>query len=134
MSSERKDGVAGVDRMWDSQWVNVVNAPEVLEALRDYRADEAVNIAVKLTEQAMAKNARQLAEQRAELLEALNRAFDLIALVGNPVTAGGVYDKSGAWTFAEALPRDANAKAVSEAFEVIAAAIANATQQRNAQE
>ena len=71
MSSERKDGVAGVDRMWDSQWVNVVNAPEVLEALRNYQSEDAVNIAVRLTEQAMAKNARQLAEQRAELLEAL---------------------------------------------------------------
>ena len=71
----RKDGVPGVDRMWDSQWVNVVNAPEVLEALRDYRAEDAVNIAVKLTEETMAANhAKASAEsgkQRAALLEAL---------------------------------------------------------------
>lgn len=73
---------------------------------------------------------RQLAEERAELLEALNRAFDLIALVGNPVKAGGGYDKNGAWTFADALPRDADAKAVGEAFDIIANAIALATQRK----
>ena len=101
MSSERKDGVAGVDRMWDSQWVNVVNAPEVLEALRDYRAGEAVEIAVKLTEQAMAKNARQLAEQRAELLEALQGVVRV-------------------------------ADRATDEFDAARAAIANATQQRNA--
>lgn len=79
MSSERKDGVAGVDRMWDSQWVNVVNAPEVLEAVRNESAQDAVNIAVKLTEQAMAKNARQLAEERARLLEALRSTRGVLA-------------------------------------------------------
>jgi hypothetical protein len=40
-------------RMWDSQWVNVVNAPAVLNA--DSQED-AVNIAVRLTEECMAKN------------------------------------------------------------------------------
>lgn len=112
MSSERKDGVAGADRMWDSQWVNVVNAPEVLEALRDYRADEAVNIAVKLTEQAMAKNARQLAEQRAELLEALK----LFVAHADEIDLGG---------------GDAVAT-TCESLQSARAAIANATQQRNA--
>ena len=67
----RKDGVAGVDRMWDSQWVNVVNAPEVLRA---ETAEDAVNIAVKLTEQTMAANhakaSAKAGEQRAALLEA----------------------------------------------------------------
>lgn len=108
MSSERKDGVAGVDRMWDSQWVNVVNAPEVLEALRDYRADEAVNIAVKLTEQAMAKNARQLAEQRDKFLVALKRIANHQGKPETPV--------------ANSVKKSAIARA----------AIANATQQRNA--
>ena len=116
MSSERKDGVAGVDRMWDSQWVNVVNAPEVLEALRDYRADEAVNIAVKLTEQAMAKNARQLAEQRAELLEALKKCE--YALRRYTIKSGS----------------DEDARHRSEGISLAQTAIANATQQRNAQE
>lgn len=78
MSSDvRKDGAAGVDRMWDSQWVNVVNAPEVLQA---ETAEEAVNIAVKLTEQAMAANhakaSAKSAEQRAALLEALREAME----------------------------------------------------------
>lgn len=40
-------------RLFDSQWVNIVNAPEVLRA---ESAEEAVNIAVKMTEQQMAKN------------------------------------------------------------------------------
>ena len=40
-------------RMWDSQWVNVVNAPEVLNA---ESTEDAVNVAVRMTEAAMAKN------------------------------------------------------------------------------
>lgn len=40
-------------RLWDSQWVNVVNHPDVLAA---DNAVEAVAIAVRLTEQAMADN------------------------------------------------------------------------------
>lgn len=43
----------GVERLWDSQWVNIVNAPEVLAA-EDAR--EAVHLAVKLTEARMAAN------------------------------------------------------------------------------
>lgn len=87
MSSDvRKDGAAGVDRMWDSQWVNVVNAPEVLQA---ETAEEAVNIAVKLTEQAMAANhakaSAKSAEQRAVLLEALRQ----IDATGRGSTDGG---------------------------------------------
>jgi hypothetical protein len=42
-------------RMWDSQWVNVVNHER---AYADWDMEEAINHAVKLTEQAMAKNIR----------------------------------------------------------------------------
>lgn len=41
-------------RLWDSQWVSVVNDPAVLNA---DDADEAVAIAVRLTERHMAHNA-----------------------------------------------------------------------------
>jgi len=41
-------------RLWDSQWVHVVNAPAVLNAID---ADEAVAIAVRMTERLMAQNA-----------------------------------------------------------------------------
>lgn len=40
-------------RLWDSQWVNIVNAPEVLNAESQ---EEAVNLAVLLTVQAIAEN------------------------------------------------------------------------------
>lgn len=40
-------------RLWDSQWVNIVNAPEVLDASD---REEAVNIAVRMTERAIAQN------------------------------------------------------------------------------
>lgn len=53
--TNRKDGAGGVDRLWDSQWVNIVNAPQVLNAENQ---EEAVNIAVRMTEQKMAENAR----------------------------------------------------------------------------
>lgn len=39
-------------RLWDSQWVNIVNNPEVLSTDKE----QAVSIAVKLTEKAIAKN------------------------------------------------------------------------------
>lgn len=71
-------------------------------------------------------------EQRAELLEALNRAFDLIASIGYPANTSGRYNKSGKWTFDEAIPDHTNASAIESAFDVIAEAIAHATQQRNA--
>lgn len=53
MTATMKEQGAAV-RLWDSQWVNIVNAPEVLNA--DSRED-AVNIAVRLTEKAIAENA-----------------------------------------------------------------------------
>lgn len=40
-------------RLWDSQWVNVVNAPEVLNAVDTV---EAVQIAVRMTESFIARN------------------------------------------------------------------------------
>jgi hypothetical protein len=40
-------------RLFDTQWMNVVNNPEVMGA---YDVEHAVAIAVKLTEEAMAKN------------------------------------------------------------------------------
>lgn len=40
-------------RLWDSQWVSVVNAPEVLNA---FDTDEAVRIAVRMTERFIALN------------------------------------------------------------------------------
>lgn len=40
-------------RLWDSQWVNIVNAPEVLDASD---REEAVNAAVRMTERAIAQN------------------------------------------------------------------------------
>lgn len=55
----RKDGKAGVDRLWDSQWVNIVNAPDVLNA---ETPEEAVNLAVRMTEQKMAENFQALAQ------------------------------------------------------------------------
>ena len=42
-------------RLWDSQWVNIVNSRDVLDAPD---ADEAVAIAVRMCEEAMAHNAR----------------------------------------------------------------------------
>lgn len=42
-------------RLWDSQWVNVVNHER---AYADWEQDAAIAHAVKLTEQAMAKNVR----------------------------------------------------------------------------
>ena len=55
-SNARGDGRPGIDRLWDSQWVNIVNSPEVLEALRNYEYEDAVNIAIRMTEQKMAEN------------------------------------------------------------------------------
>lgn len=40
-------------RLWDTQWMNVVNHPDVLGAAT---AEEAVAIAVKMTEERMARN------------------------------------------------------------------------------
>jgi hypothetical protein len=40
-------------RLWDGQWVNIVNAPTVLSA---FGREEAVAIAVRLCEEAMAIN------------------------------------------------------------------------------
>lgn len=40
-------------RLWDSQWTNVVNHAF---CYRDFTKEEAVALAVKLTEQAMARN------------------------------------------------------------------------------
>lgn len=40
-------------RLWDSQWTNIVNHAF---CYRDFTKDEAVALAVKLTEQAIAKN------------------------------------------------------------------------------
>ena len=64
-------------RLWDSQWVNIVNHEDCYCA---YDKEEAVALAVKLTEQAMAKNA--LASV-AELIEAAKSAeASLQQLVG----------------------------------------------------
>lgn len=40
-------------RLWDGQWVNIVNSPEVMDAPD---ASEAVAIAIRLTERAIAEN------------------------------------------------------------------------------
>lgn len=63
-----------MSRLWDSQWVNIVNAPEVLNAADK---EEAVSIAVRLTEQAMAKNAALAAKPAVpeELLERIKEAI-----------------------------------------------------------
>lgn len=50
------DGVCALNgevRLWDSQWVSIVNNPEVLAASD---AEEAVAIAVRMTEAAIARN------------------------------------------------------------------------------
>jgi len=46
-------GIGGEVRLWDSQWVAVVNDQRVLNASD---AEEAVAIAVRLTEEALAGN------------------------------------------------------------------------------
>lgn len=40
-------------RLWDSQWSNIMNAPEVLQASS---IEEAVYVAVRMTEKAIADN------------------------------------------------------------------------------
>lgn len=45
--------ITGEIRLWDSQWVNIVNAPEVRGASD---IEEAVAIAVRMTERAIAVN------------------------------------------------------------------------------
>ena len=67
---------------------------------------------------------RQLADQRAALLEALRKAQGLIAGVGYPADSSGRYHKDGAWTFDEAVPDHTNASAIEDAFAAINAAIA----------
>ena len=47
---------AGEHRLWDSQWTNVVNHGN---CYRDYSKEDAVAMAVRLTEQGMAKNMTQ---------------------------------------------------------------------------
>lgn len=114
ISNERKDGLSGVDRMWDSQWVNVVNAPEVLEAVRNESAEAAVNIAVKLAEQEMGANTRSLL---AYLFKDISKEV-------------------ASWRKPSPYMHSCCAEAVhqmcDELDELIAVAIANATQQRNA--
>ena len=55
-------------RLWDPQWVNVVNAPEVMNASD---AEEAVRIAVRMTERLIAKNVADANLPPAALLAAL---------------------------------------------------------------
>lgn len=47
------EGGQGEVRLWDSQWVNIVNHPEVLNAEDQ---ETAVSVAVRMTETAIAKN------------------------------------------------------------------------------
>ncbi len=51
--------VADRDRLWDSQWVNIVNHEN---CYRDYSKEDAVAMAVKLTEAAMRDNRTFLAQ------------------------------------------------------------------------
>lgn len=53
---ERRDGVAGIDRLWDSDWVNIVNHDH---AYQGWSMDEAIAHAVKLTQEKMAQYARE---------------------------------------------------------------------------
>lgn len=74
---KRKDGIAGVDRMWDSQWVSVVNHDN---CYRDWSKEDAIAHAVKLTEQYMASEfAKQLVALQSRL-DAVGRLAD--SLVG----------------------------------------------------
>ena len=50
-----EDTVKEEYRLFDSQWMNIVNHEY---CYRGYSVEEAVNLAVKMTEEAMAKNIR----------------------------------------------------------------------------
>ena len=54
--SEPDVDLAARCRLWDSQWVNIVNHAE---CYRDIKKDDAVAMAVRLTEEAIAKNIRE---------------------------------------------------------------------------
>lgn len=57
---------AGVDRLWDSQWVNIVNSPEVLNAIRNRDYEVAVGVAIRMTEKKMAENFAAALSQQSE--------------------------------------------------------------------
>jgi hypothetical protein len=79
LSSSSSGAVLTEYRMFDSQWVNVVNDPSVMNA---DGADEAVEAAVRLTEKAMAKNIRDGNWPGGAILAATQRA--------EPVAQSGV--------------------------------------------
>lgn len=65
--------------LWDSQWMNIVNAHD---CWRDYSKEGAVHEAVKMAEDAIAKNQAQLAlasdARIAELESALKNAREVL--------------------------------------------------------
>ena len=61
-----------------------------------------------------------------DLVHALDKIAEHIAIVGYPANSKGIYDKNGEWNFDTALPHKADAEEIKKAFYLAEKTIARA--------
>ena len=109
-----------------------VAVPGLEEGLQEIVNLRAAGQSKAADEKLLALHQRFPEEDLPALLEALQKAHELIAGIGYPANKAGQYDKDGDWNFGGSVEGLQNADDLKSAFGVIGSAIANATQQRNA--
>ena len=106
---------------------NAAHTPALVRFHISYR-NAAYRVSIPMYEGGEVVNAEAydaLAEQRAELLEAVRIARSHIAATGWPTDSRGIYDEHGEWSF-DAMTRNrsaVDAGEIKKAFQVLSAAI-----------